>query len=957
MRKFADTGTLTSRQHQQRIAAARASAEARHRAESNPSIRQGSSGAPSKTAIALFRQGQARPDTRARRGPWDTHATEAPIGAMNATLRIHVPKAYRGQPDRPRVSPRTKKLALRAVQDTHQDVRILNPTMLAEAHRYPQMREIIQRAVQVVRDHQKGAIERGQEDGLIPEGTRPGTVVRAYKHAALRAMHHAGLVDYDTQMDDAAKAEFTPLKRFMLYSYRRVFDHLNQGPLKGKWAPFREEFGRLHRQKKHGQYTGVERMRMRPAELIKAYGAPRLARPLRAADDVPAPRLPRVAYGMPKPPKSPHRSEGWTQDRFQPAQALSGMAGGAVGAKAAMMAAKKPAARFGHKYGKAAEAQVRLAARQSGASKDYFARKTTRLQARLARNLVGHGARGLALGIAGAAGALGGDILGDYAIRRARHWMHKAAPAEPDEYRHMTTLGMLGGAAGMLLGHKALGGKLVFRSLRRSPWKRAGADFGASVAGGALGEQLGNQIDDRTGTSRALSSVNRSLRLGKGMPIAGAAIREMVLMPAIAGATVRRSDGRYQVVLTEPALAKQDTDDGFYLADFNADPAMQLHRAMRTRMHHRPAKLRLNTQRDLRHLLNGGVTRQERWQLGIRRSRDSGLDKRAAGSKTPGESATGADSVPDSPRKAGRGGLLTESEVRQAANEAARPTPAQIEAGNYRKGHLRIGGLDISIETPKGRKRRGVDPNGRPWSVTMPAHYGYVRGSEGADGDHVDVYLGPLAREAPRHPVFVVDQHTLNGRFDEHKALLGFPDLAAAQSAYDRAFSDGRGPDRRKAVHAMSWQDFRAWLQGDTTQPIGLRKGLAAGLAGAAGAGLAARAIGRGVARGRARVAARNYYAEGLKDILREHQKVFDGGTPGPTVRAEANAAMRAAKKTRLNEAMAMRDKALAAAKAPRIAIAGSAAAGGLIGLHHRSRRPTLPPLYQSAAQSSDAQT
>ena len=42
------------------------------------------------------------------------------------------------------------------------------------------------------------------------------------------------------------------------------------------------------------------------------------------------------------------------------------------------------------------------------------------------------------------------------------------------------------------------------------------------------------------------------------------------------------------------------------------------------------------------------------------------------------------------------------------------PTPAQKEAGNYKKAHIKVQGLDIAIENPTGTERTGVDPNGKP---------------------------------------------------------------------------------------------------------------------------------------------------------------------------------------------------------------------------------------------------
>lgn len=160
----------------------------------------------------------------------------------------------------------------------------------------------------------------------------------------------------------------------------------------------------------------------------------------------------------------------------------------------------------------------------------------------------------------------------------------------------------------------------------------------------------------------------------------------------------------------------------------------------------------------------------------------------------------------------------TAEDVARAAEQVAEPTEAQKSSGTYRKGHVKVQGLDIAIENPKGSERSGTDPNGEPWSVTMPDHYGYVKRTEGADGDAVDVYIGP----DPQAPtVFVVDQADADtGAFDEHKAMIGYPDQQSAVDAYNAAFSDGRGPDRTRAVTPMAMDDFKAWLkQGDTKAP------------------------------------------------------------------------------------------------------------------------------------------
>lgn len=168
--------------------------------------------------------------------------------------------------------------------------------------------------------------------------------------------------------------------------------------------------------------------------------------------------------------------------------------------------------------------------------------------------------------------------------------------------------------------------------------------------------------------------------------------------------------------------------------------------------------------------------------------------------------------------------------LRVAASQTERnPTDAQKEAGNYPKGKVRFAGLEIAIENPKGGTRSGVDKGGKRWRVTMPAHYGYVKGTEGHDGDHVDVYLGP---DTGAQKVYVVDQiDAETGEYDEHKCLLCYGSKSAALADYEKAFSDGKAKDRIGAVTEMSVDAFKDWLRsGNTKKPLGdLRKGYAAG--------------------------------------------------------------------------------------------------------------------------------
>ncbi|EPG3672619.1 PLxRFG domain-containing protein [Pseudomonas aeruginosa] len=166
----------------------------------------------------------------------------------------------------------------------------------------------------------------------------------------------------------------------------------------------------------------------------------------------------------------------------------------------------------------------------------------------------------------------------------------------------------------------------------------------------------------------------------------------------------------------------------------------------------------------------------------------------------------------------------TAEQIEAAAHEAAtspqndRPEPsdAQKEAGNYAKGHIRVQGLDITVENPRGSDRAGKRPDGSEWRHTMSDHYGYIKRTEGADGEQVDAYIGPNP-EAAR--IYVVDQlDQQSGGFDEHKVMMGFDSQDAAVAAYRSNFDAGWkvGP-----VRDMSVDEFKAWLkEGDTTKPV-----------------------------------------------------------------------------------------------------------------------------------------
>lgn len=151
------------------------------------------------------------------------------------------------------------------------------------------------------------------------------------------------------------------------------------------------------------------------------------------------------------------------------------------------------------------------------------------------------------------------------------------------------------------------------------------------------------------------------------------------------------------------------------------------------------------------------------------------------------------------------------------------PSEAQKEAGNYKKGHIKINGFDVTIEQPAGSVRSGKDANGKEWSVTMNNTYGYIRGTESVDGDHIDVFLGP---DMNSDMVYVVDQVNTDGSFDEHKVMIGFSSLEDARSAYLSNYEDGwQGLGN---ITGVALDEFKKWIDSSKrkTKPFSEYKGI-----------------------------------------------------------------------------------------------------------------------------------
>lgn len=140
-------------------------------------------------------------------------------------------------------------------------------------------------------------------------------------------------------------------------------------------------------------------------------------------------------------------------------------------------------------------------------------------------------------------------------------------------------------------------------------------------------------------------------------------------------------------------------------------------------------------------------------------------------------------------------------------NDLPEPTDPQKEAGNYKVGRVRIGGMDISIEHPAGTKRAAHHEK------PLTSHYGYIRGTTGKDGDQIDVFIKPSTPTDYSGPVYVVNQTKKDGTFDEHKAIIGAGSKEEASKLYHENYPDDwkGGGD---VAEFKSVESFKEWAQG-----------------------------------------------------------------------------------------------------------------------------------------------
>jgi predicted nucleotidyltransferase len=124
------------------------------------------------------------------------------------------------------------------------------------------------------------------------------------------------------------------------------------------------------------------------------------------------------------------------------------------------------------------------------------------------------------------------------------------------------------------------------------------------------------------------------------------------------------------------------------------------------------------------------------------------------------------------------------------------------QANDPLKKIIEINGVKVGIEWPKGSTRTWKHLPGNDYEKLMKADYGYIRQTEGEDGEEIDVYAGPDRDSDLAFVVTQLDKKT--GEYDEDKIMLGYSSEAEAKASYlehmEKAHFGG--------IKKMSWDEF-----------------------------------------------------------------------------------------------------------------------------------------------------
>ncbi len=139
------------------------------------------------------------------------------------------------------------------------------------------------------------------------------------------------------------------------------------------------------------------------------------------------------------------------------------------------------------------------------------------------------------------------------------------------------------------------------------------------------------------------------------------------------------------------------------------------------------------------------------------------------------------------------------------------PSDAQKDAGNYRHAHIKLHGMDIAIETPKGGIRRSRVDAPEQWEVQMPGDYGRIKGTKNTDGEEIDITIGPNPEST--RAMIIAQRDLKTGKFDEFKVIAGINTKEDGEALYDASFSDGRGKERIISITHIDARHLPQWAK------------------------------------------------------------------------------------------------------------------------------------------------
>ena len=128
-------------------------------------------------------------------------------------------------------------------------------------------------------------------------------------------------------------------------------------------------------------------------------------------------------------------------------------------------------------------------------------------------------------------------------------------------------------------------------------------------------------------------------------------------------------------------------------------------------------------------------------------------------------------------------------------------------------------GITVHVENPAGTVRMGIDPDGNEWRIEMKYDYGFIYSAKGADGEGLDVYLGP---DQEAKTAYIVHQNDpSSGKYDEDKVMLGFASAAEAKKAYLDHYDS---KDFFGSMSEISFAEFKNLVTGADRRKINWKK-------------------------------------------------------------------------------------------------------------------------------------